>query len=240
MKSEVHNLDCMKGMKDYPDNYFDLAVVDPPYGISAENMQMGSAPSRKGNGQYPGISTAVKIKKKKLGGKGSGGGKLKNRILNTMSCDWDRTPPKTEYFNELFRISRNQIIWGYNYFNLPASRGVICWDKLQPWDNFSQFELAWTSFDRPAKMYKLSNTGGNNNETKIHPTQKPVKLYEWIFKNYAEEGQKILDTHLGSGSSRIAAYNYKLDFTGYEIDKDYFEAAEKRFKNHVAQLKMFV
>ena len=238
MKSEAFNIDNMIGMKDCPDNCFDLAVVDPWYGIGVQDMQMGSSPNRKGNGQYPGISTTVKLKKKKLGGKGPGGGKLKNRILNTSN--FDEIPPTKEYFIELFRISINQIIWGANYFNLPPSRGMICWDKLQPWDNFSQFELAWTSFDRPAKMYRVSNNGGNNNETKIHPTQKPVKLYEWIFKNYAEEGQKILDTHLGSGSSRIAAYNYKLDFTGYEIDKDYFEAAEKRFKNHVAQLKMFV
>ena len=236
MKSEVFNIDCMIGMKDTPYNYYDLACVDPWYGIGAQNMQMGNSPTRKGNGQYPGISTAVKLKKTRLN---QGSGKLKNRILNQSQID--EIPPSKEYFIELFRISKNQIIWGGNYFTdyLPQSRGWLCWDKIQPWDNFSQFELAWTSFDRPAKMYRVSNTGGNNNETKIHPTQKPIKLYEMQLNDHAEEGMKILDSHLGSGSSRIAAWNYKMDFTGYELDKDYFDASEKRYQNHISQLKLF-
>lgn len=235
-KSEVFNEDCMDVMSRYPDKYFDLAVVDPPYGINATNMQMGSAPNRKGNGQYPGESTAVKLKKGRLNG---GSGKLKNRALNTMNCDWDYKRPTEEYFNELFRVSKNQIIWGGNYFYLPATRCVVCWDKMQPWDNFSQWEMAWTSFDKPAKMYRISNTGGVNAETKIHPTQKPVALYDNIFRDFATEGMKVIDTHLGSGSSRISAYKAKVEFVACEINKDYFDAQENRFKNYIMQLSMF-
>jgi len=156
------------------------------------------------------------------------------------------------------RVSINQIIFGGNYFAdlLPPKSCWIVWDKVNGKSNQADCELAWTSFDTAVRQLRFMWSGlmegkgvlngdifeGNNKlwEKRIHPTQKPIKLYEWIFKNYAEEGQKILDTHLGSGSSRIAAYNYKMDFTGYEIDKDYFDAAEKRFKNHIAQLKIFV
>ena len=127
---------------------------------------------------------------------------------------------------------------GGNYFHLPPTRCIICWDKMQPWENFSQFEMAWTSFDKPAMLLSLSNRGGANLEKKIHPTQKPVKLYAWILKRLANDGNKILDTHLGSGSSRIAAYNMGFDFVGFELDKEYFEAQEKRFKDYVSQLKI--
>ena len=167
----------MEYMATIPDKFFDLAVVDPPYGINAPAMDMGSA---KGN-----VSTATKLRKGRLNG---GAGKLKNRVLNTMSCDWDFNPPGEDYFRELFRVSKNQIIWGGNYFPLPPTRGIICWDKMQPWENFSQVELAWTSFDCPAKLVRISTTGGNNREEKIHPTQKPVALYQWIFKKFAGGG----------------------------------------------------
>ena len=130
-----------------------------------------------------------------------------------MQCDWDFYPPSEDYFRELERVSKNRIIWGGNYFQLPPTRGILCWDKMQPWENFSQFELAWTSFD-----------------FKIHPTQKPIALYHWVLKKFAKQGDKILDTHLGSGSSRIAAYKMGFDFYATEIDKDYFQAQEKRFK----------
>jgi site-specific DNA-methyltransferase (adenine-specific) len=166
--------DCMDLMRDKPDKFWDLAIVDPPYGINAPNMQMGSAPNRSGKGQYPGTTTAVRLKKGRLN---AGSGKLKDRILNTSDCGWDFEKPNPEYFGELFRVSKNQIIWGGNYFLLPPSRGMICWDKLQPWDNFSQFELAWTSFDKPARMFRYSNTGGANIEKKSTP---PKNLFLYI------------------------------------------------------------
>lgn len=200
----AYNMDCMEGMKQFPDNYFDLAVVDPPYGLP------------------PGSS--------------NGRGKLKGRAFNQGNISsWDSAPP-CEYFEELFRVSQNQIIWGGNYFNLPPCRGFIVWDKLQPWDNFSKCEYAWTSYNTPSKLFQFDNRTGD----KIHPTQKPVALYQWIFKNYTEPGFKILDTHLGSGSSRIAAYDAGLDFAGYEICKDYFDKQEQRFQKHIAQMSLFV
>lgn len=153
-KIELLNIDCMEYMATLPDKAFDLAIVDPPYGINAPNMQMGSAPTRKGHGHT--VSTAVKLK----GILNSGSGKLKNRMLNKSSFGWDNEKPTDEYFNELFRVSKNQIIWGGNYFDLKPMRGIAVWNKLQPWDNFSQCELAWTSFDVPAKLLSLSNTGG--------------------------------------------------------------------------------
>lgn len=226
MISEVYNLDCMEYMKSIPDKFFDLAVVDPPYGINAPNMTMGTNMKRK-HGGYNSESVAQRLKKGRLN---QGEGKLKNRILNTMSCDWDFSPPSKVYFDELFRVSKGQIIWGGNYFHLPPTRGILCWDKVQPWENFSQFELAWTSFDCPAAIIHLSNTGGANKETKIHPTQKPVSLYYWLIKKFAKPGNKIFDSHLGSGSSRIAAYKLGFDFYGTEIDKYYFDAQEKRFR----------
>lgn len=228
--------DCMDVMKRYPDNYFDLAVVDPPYGINAPNMPMGHSPNRKGKGHYPAESTAVKLKKGRLN---SGGGKLKNRALNTMDCNWDYEKPTEAYFKELFRVSKHQIIWGGNYFDLPPTRCIICWDKMQPWANFSQWEMAWTSFSHPAKMYRISNTGGSLAETKIHPTQKPVRLYDNIYRDFTTEGMKIIDTHLGSGSSRISAYKAKLEFTGIEISPFYYELEELRFSEYTQQLCIF-
>lgn len=247
MKSEVFLLDCMEGMKQYPDKYFDLAVCDPPYGINAANMTMGSNPNRKGRDelgkvQYGGISVAQKLKKGKLNrcGKNS---VLANRALSTMNCDWDFYPPTQEYFTHLIRVSKHQIIWGGNYFTdkIPVSRGWVCWDKRQPWDNFSQFELAWTSFDVTCKLFSFSNKGGANNEDKIHPTQKPVTLYDWIYAKYLPHGGKVLDTHLGSGSNRIAADKAgNIEFTAFEIDKDYFEAQEERFRLYKSQLKLAI
>jgi len=237
-KSEVYLTDCMDIMKNYPDGYFDISITDPPYGINAPNMQMGHAPNRKGKGQYPGESVAVKLRKGRLNG---GSGKLKNRALNIMNCEWDYHKPTAEYFKELFRVSKNQIIWGGNYFieHLYNSRCIICWDKLQPWDNFSQWEIAWTSFDMPAKIYRISNTGGANAEIKIHPTQKPVELYDCIYRDFVKDGMKIFDSHLGSGSHRITAYKKGIDFFACEIDKDYYEAQEKRFKIFKSQLRLF-
>ena len=139
-----------------------------------------------------------------------------------------------KYFNELFRVSKNQVIWGGNYFNLPPTRGIIFWDKVQPFETYSKGELAWTSYPYPAKLFKYDN----RYKGKIHPTQKPVKLYEWLLMNYAKEGDKILDTHLGSGSIAIACHNLGFDLTACELDKDYYNAAMKRLKQHQAQLRL--
>lgn len=202
----AYNEDCLAAMKKMPDKCFDLAVVDPPYGILEHGGQTGGA------------------------------GTMKNRLFQNGVIDrWDKSPCK-EYFEQLFRVSKNQIIWGGNYFDLPPTRCILVWDKCQPWENFSQIEMAWTSFCSPAQLFKFDNRTGD----KIHPTQKPVALYRWIFQKYAKPGFKILDTHLGSGSSRIAAYDAGLDFVGYEIDKEYFEKQEQRFEQHTAQLNMFI
>lgn len=226
--SETHNTDCMEYMATIPDKFFDLAIVDPPYGIQADNMTMGS------NKGY--ISTAKKLKSK--GRLNSAEGKLKNRLLNNSDASWD-IPPSEEYFKELFRISKNQFIWGGNYFPLPPTRGIVFWDKMQPWENFSQFELAWTSFDCTAKLVRMSTRGGSNKEQRIHPTQKPVDLYAWIYKNYAKDGYKIFDSHLGSGSNRIAAYKLGFDFYACEINKEYFDAQEERFRREcLGEIKM--
>ncbi len=232
--SEVFLMDCMLLMRNFPDNYFDIAIGDPPYGINAPNMVMGSNPNRKD--MSGGISAALKLKKGRLN---SGSGKLKNRILNTSHISWDSAPPTEDYFKELFRVSKNQIIWGGNYFDLPPTRCIIAWDKLQPWENFSQWEMAWTSYDKPAKMYRISNTGGGNHEEKIHPTQKPVKLYDKIYADFVIKDMKILDTHLGSGSHRITASKHGVDFIGCEIDDQYFYKQEKRWQDFVGQIRMF-
>ena len=211
MKSEAFLMDCMEGMKNTPDKYYDLVVVDPPYGLDLANMNMGIGKSKKAS-------------------------KIQNRKWKPK--DWDKETPNEEYFNELFRVSKNQIIWGGNYFELPPCKNYIIWDKEIPKGlSFADCELAWTSFDCAPKMFRYSAYLDKND--KFHPTQKPIKLYDWIFANYATPGMKILDTHLGSGSSRIAAYKAKLDFTGYEIDAEYFEAQEKRFQIFVAQGTLF-
>ena len=209
MKSEAFNIDCIEYMKQCRDKQFTLAIVDPPYGIQ----------------ELTGRKAA------------DGKGKLKNRIFARTAKrfnQWDKAPSK-EYFVELFRVSENQIIFGGNYFMLPPTRCFIVWDKCQPFPNFSACEFAWTSFTNPAKIFHFDNrTAG-----KIHPAQKPVALYKWILSHYAKAGDTILDTHLGSGSSRIAAYDMGFDFVGIEIDKEYFEKQEQRFKEHKQQLSLF-
>ncbi len=197
-------------MARYPDNYFDLAIVDPPYGIE----QITGKESANNRGKFN-----------------------QNRIYGKQShkfVEWDKAP-NNNYFNQLFRISKNQIIWGGNYFELPPYRCPIAWDKCQPWENFSQIELAWTSFNKPASIIKIDNRTGD----KIHPTQKPVELYKWLLDKYAKDGDKILDTHLGSGSIAIACHEYGFELTACELDTEYFEKAVERIKNHVAQQKLF-
>ena len=216
----LYNMDCMTLLKATPDNFYELAIVDPPYGINAPIMSPTPTPTQRNRRQ-------------RLNG---GGGKLKNRVLNTAKyINWDNEIPSKDYFNELFRVSKNQIIWGGNYFPLQPTRCVIAWDKVQPWENFSQIEIAWTSFDYPASLFKFDNRTGD----KIHPTQKPQKLYEWLLKKYAKQGDKILDTHLGSMSSVIACLNMGFEITGCELDADYFVAGVKRVEQSQKQSPLF-
>lgn len=227
---QITNEDCMNLMKRYPDKYFDLAIVDPPYGINAPNMAMGTNLKRTKNG-YPGESTAVKNKKRLNGG----GGKLKNRLLNSSAINWDNEKPSKEYFDELFRVSKNQIIWGGNYFDLSPTRCFIIWNKNQPWENFSQAEFAWTSFDGPAKLFTYSNRGGNNEVIKFHPTEKPVFLYSYCLKHFAKPGYKILDTHLGGGNIAIACSKDNFELTACEIDEYYFKGSINKLQNFSLQ-----
>lgn len=206
VKSEVFNCDCMELMAKYPDGYFELAIVDPPYGINV-NVNMGRRKNDKKSNYH------------KFAGN-------------------DSSIPDKKYFDELKRISKNQIIWGGNYMTeyLKPSPCWLMWDKKFSEEvSFAQFELAWTSFSSSAKKYDKSP----NQQGRIHPTQKPVALYKWLLDNYAKKGDKILDTHLGSGSSRIACYDFKFDFVGCELDKDYFDLMEDRFKKHISQLSIF-
>ena len=160
---------------------------------------------------------------------------LKNRAINKFNTKWDDIAPTKEYFNELKRVSKNWIIWGGNYFELGRIRCFIAWDKCQPWENFSQVELAYTSFDKPSSLFKFDN----RTTDKIHPTQKPTKLYKWLLDKYAKPGDKILDTHLGSGSIAIACHDYGFYLTACELDKEYFNKAMERIKNHTNQTKLF-
>lgn len=190
------------------DNAYELAIVDPPYGIGRDGS----------------VRTTSRH-----------GGRKAHAFKG-----WDSSTPTAEYFNELFRVSRNQIIWGANYFTefLPASMGWIFWDKGQRICN-SDGELAFSSFDKALRAVEYNRVELLLEGT-IHPTQKPIKLYKWLLTNYAKPGDKILDTHLGSGSSRIACYDLGFDFTGYELDADYFQAQEERFARHTAQERLFV
>jgi len=189
----------MEAMKEFPDKFFDLAVVDPPYGIGISSNPVRQMHNKK---------------------------------------EWDKAIPDDDYFKELFRVSKNQIIWGGNYFPLAPSQGFLIWDKKQPHDfSLAMCEFAWISIQTPAKIWSYSVL---TERDKIHPTQKPIKLYDWIYKNYLPEGGKVIDTHLGSGSNRIAADKAgNIDFWGYEIDKEYFDASELRFNQYKSQLTLF-
>lgn len=210
--SEVYNMDCMEYMKSIPDKFFDLAVVDPPYG--GANSSVG------GGKRFGERFDRYKQNWRNMGSE------VRKKIIG-----WDEAPSQ-DYFKELFRASKHQIIWGANYFRgLPPTRCFLVWRKLTISESFSMAmaEYAWTSFSTNAKVFECAPQG-DKKDKRFHPTQKPVALYAWILKNYARQGDKILDTHLGSGSSRIAAYKLGFDFYGTEIDKDYFDAAEERFR----------
>lgn len=219
--------DCMDGMKAIPDKYFDLAIVDPPYGIGATRFNNGAGLKDHAQG-----STALKARQNRF----HGAGKLHDRVLNRSNLDWDNEPPKHEYFEELFRVSRNQIIWGGNYFDLPPTRGIVVWDKKQPWENFSQVEYAWTSFDAPAALFSYRST---NEKNKFHPTQKPLDLYRFLIRRFAEPGDVILDTHAGSATSLIACRETGHRYIGFEIDPEYYEKAKARLDAAESQATIF-
>ena len=223
MKSDVYNMDCIEYMRTLPDKAFQLAIADPPYGISIDLASMGQGP-----GVAPQKNTMLKLNKSRM----HGAGKLKDRAINKFDTSWDYEPPKKEFFEELERISVNRIIWGGNYFDLPPTRGIICWDKEQTFLNFSQWEMAWTSFDTTAKIFRFSNRGFTcpEKQERIHPTQKPIALYVWLLQHYAKQGDIIFDPMMGSQSSRIAAYKMGFDYVGCELDKDYFSTGCERFE----------
>ena len=223
--NQAFNMDCLEAMRSMPDKAFDLAVVDPPYGIGVMSMNY----TKSGAVRTHGYAAA------------------KRRDYRKQS-EWDVAPPQ-EYFDQLFRVSKKCIIWGGNYFQLPPSKGFIVWDKRvndQMSNDFADCEFAWMSEGLGvARVFRYCWNGMiqgdmKNKEERFHPTQKPVALYKWILSKYAKEGDRILDTHLGSGSSRIAAYDLGLDFVGYEIDKEYFDKQEERFARHTAQTSLFV
>jgi site-specific DNA-methyltransferase (adenine-specific) len=195
-KIELFNEDCMVGMARYPDKHFDLAIVDPEFGI--------------------GIGRSARLVTDK----------------GLIAKSWDDKPISFTYFDKVFQVSINQIIWGGNYYNLPPTKHCIGWDKLQPEDlSFGMFDFAWTSFNTSNKLFRYSAT----KEIRIHPTQKPVALYKWLLTRYAKPGDLILDTHLGSGSIAIACWDMGFDLVGFEIDKDYYDAACKRLGDHQRQ-----
>lgn len=204
--SETYLMDCMAGMARYPDNHFDLAVVDPPYGIGMDGGNVG----------YKGFN-------------------------NFEKKNWDKEPPNPGYFRELWRVSKNQIIWGGNYFALPATRCYLVWDKGEGFYNrtYAECELAWTSFNENTQKVKRDPLANGDYKGKIHPCQKPVFLYDYIFQKFTNPGDLILDTHLGSGSSRIAADKAGLNFVGFELDPEYYEKQEKRYHNFKSQLRLY-
>jgi site-specific DNA-methyltransferase (adenine-specific) len=231
---ELHNVDCMELLRNTPDQFYDLAIIDPPYGIGEHGGK------DRGNGVRQHNGTVLRVKHCGHANKG-----------------WDNEPPPLEYFAELRRVSVNQILWGANHYSdrLPfASSAWVIWDKVNGSNDFADVEMAWTSFGSAARLFTFMWNGmlqgspqdgrkmqGNKslNERRIHPTQKPVALYRWLLKNYAKPGQKILDTHLGSMSSVIACIEEGYSITGCELDKDYYDAGMKRVQNHLSQQKMF-
>jgi site-specific DNA-methyltransferase (adenine-specific) len=207
-KTRSFNMDCIEFMQTLPYKFYDLAIVDPPYGIGIDGQKKSTS---------------------KHGGR-------REKVFK----GWDNKTPDKNYWNELFRVSKNQIVWGANYFTeyLPPSMGWVFWDKGQRIYN-SDGELAFTSFQKALRVYELNRVFITQHGDTEHPTQKPVKLYEWLLMNYAKEGDKILDTHGGSQSSRIACFNLGFELDIIELDKDYFDAGNKRFEQHKKQLTLF-
>jgi len=203
----LYNADCMDLLRQTPNKYYDLCIVDPPYGLG-KRLAHGSKEKKNSQSKF---------------------------TEEFYSKNWDNEIPSKEYFDELIRVSKNQIIWGGNYFPLPPSRCIICWDKMVYIPSMSRIEFAWTSFDLLPQLIQINNTDSN----RIHLTQKPVQLYKWLLNKYAKAGDAILDTHLGSGSSAIAAHDGGFEFTGIELDEEYYNAAKKRISEHQRQLNLF-
>ena len=213
-----YNLDCMQGMKEFPEKYFDLAICDPPYGGVTQGGYMSN----------PHTCDILASNK------------------NYHLSIWSNGKPDKTYFDELKRVSKNQIIWGGNYYAsmLPDSQCWIVWDKENGENNFADAELAWTSFNTAVRVFRFRWQGMlqgdmKNKESRIHPTQKPVKLYEWLLNKYAKPGDTILDTHVGSGSSLIACYNTNHKYVGFEIDETYYKQAKERIERETAQMNIF-
>lgn len=204
--NNIYCVDCMKILKLMPDKSIDLCIVDPPYGLGKRTTDGGSIKN-----------TQTKFKE------------------DIRRSNWDDFKPSKEYFDELFRVSKNQIIWGGNYFDLPPTRTFVCWEKMVYIPTMSQVEYAWTSFDTPARLVKINNT----DKSRIHPTQKPIELYEWLLNNYAKKGNKILDTHLGSASSIIACKKLGFEYVGFELDEEYFDKAKERIEKFESQENLF-
>lgn len=218
-----YNMDCMEGMRQFPDKYFDLAIVDPPYGG--------------GSADYDAINQIFgeRFNKYRISRTGGGwAGKYEDAI-----AAWDVAPDKA-YFEELFRVSKNQIIWGANYFELPPTRCFVVWEKTNIPEKFTMAmcEYAWTSFNDNAKVYKRSSVR-DASSGKFHPTEKPIDLYMWLLGNYAKAGDKILDTHVGSASSLIAFHKQHFDFVGFELNKDYYKKAKARLEAEQAQIDIY-
>lgn len=221
-KITITNEDCMELLKRTPDKFYDLALVDPPYGIGADSQKESYSQGKNGEGR--------------------------RHRKNWERKGWDDAIPTAEYWEQLFRVSKNQIVWGGNYMteHLKPSKCWLIWDKMQEFTG-SDFEMAWTSFDKASKAFRMTRIEAysNNNKSekdtgiKIHPTQKPVALYKWLLDKYAKQGDKILDTHLGSGSIAIACHDYGFELTCCELDVDYYNKAVERIKNHVSQQTLF-
>lgn len=230
MAIKLYNFDCMLGMNIYPDKYFELAIVDVNYGIKQD-----------------GRNNHTRGGKTKFGGNMGKFGTYVSANDYRNGFKYDDNSPEERYFKELFRVSQNQIIWGANHFisKIPINSSCwVVWDKINGGSDFADCELAWTSFESSVRKFSFKWNGMlqgdmKNKEERIHPNQKPVALYKWLLTNYAKPGDKILDTHLGSGSIALACHQLKFDLVGYEIDADYYNAAVKRLKNFQLQGELF-
>lgn len=236
--SEYINADCMDYLPTYADDEFDLAIVDPPYGGGGRLMQTTYSEAQSSgvleDASHPTISVS------RTGGGWATRYQVNGGTFDRDICHWDVAPPK-EYFEQLLRVSKNQIIWGGNYFDLPPTRCFIVWRKANiPLEGFtmSALEYAWTSFNQNARMYVCPSNATSTNQ-RIHPTQKPVELYKWLLDNFAEPGMRILDTHVGSASSLIACERLGFEYTGFEVDKTYYDMSRERMERELAQLTLF-
>ena len=231
-KPGFYNADCMEAMKEFPDNFFDLAIVDPPYGGGNSDGGGGNSIGSSAGARH--YTFGLRKRDKNYENRKNMGEQIRKKIEA-----WDIAPEQA-YFDELFRVSRNQIIWGGNYFNLPPTRCFVVWRKLSISESFSMAmaEYAWTSFKSNAKVFECAPQG-KKDDLRFHPCQKPIELYQWLLGNFANEDDKILDTHVGSASSLIACHRCGFKAWGFEIDPDYYEKANKRLEKELAQTTIY-